>query len=451
MRLPANWTTYAAVGVALLLGGYVALFEMGDDARLLPAETGAVQRLTVAGPERGPVRLTRADGQWRIESPLAWPADRLTVEELLRRLTRAEPKRELGPLEGDAAARYGLTEPYRRFTLHTREGEHELRLGAETPLGGARYATTGERVVTLDRGTVATLDTDLTDLRGKQVLTFEPDTLQAITVADEEGGTVRLARGEHGGWRMAAPLADDASDAAVRRLLTDLSGLRARAFHDGVAPESAELGLDRPRWRLRLEREGDQAAVTVRLARREGGAGDREARAAERYVAATPAHPDTAFDVRFSALSPHRGTVLQLLERQLTDVRAPQIDRLTVRRSDGPDLTLERSDDASGQAAPAWRTADGSPVALSAMRRLARALRGLRAASAEAEGSVAQPVLTLTAERLGRDAALRLRLGPHAASGAVPAAVDHRQPQYTLPAEQVAGLRKALAALTGNG
>lgn len=445
MSLPRNWTTYTAVALALLLGAYVALFEMEGDSGLLSAQPEAVQTLTVAGSDAGPIRLVRDESRWRMQSPVEWPADRLTVEELLRRLAEARPKRELGRLKGDKAGRYGLDEPYRQFTLATAEEEWTLRLGAETPLGGARYAAVGEQVLTLARPVVSTLEQDLTDLRDKQILSFATDDVRTIHIAGSDHSAVRLERDQHGDWRLTAPFRDDASDAAARRLLTDLSGLRARGFHDGVAPDSADLGLDRPLWRLRLKRQ-DAEPLRIRLARRQGSTDD--PRAAETYVAGTPSHPQTAFDVRFSALTPRQSAVLQMLERQLTEVRAPEMGRITVERTHAPDLELVRTDAAEGKTEPSWRIqGTEESVDLEAVRRLAKALRDLRAEDVTAGGAVSSPALTLTVQRIGREQPLQLRLGAAPGGQPVAAAVAHRDHRYTLPAEQVAGLRKALAAL----
>lgn len=448
MRLPRNWTTHVAVGVALLLGGYVALFEAGGDPRLVPAGAYEVRTLTITGSEEGPIRLARRDGQWRLVRPLAWPADRLTAGELVRRLTEAQAERDLGPLSGEAADRYGLAEPYRHFTLQTAEAEHELRLGDPTPGGGARYATAGERVVTLDRSTVATLEKGLTDLRGKEVLSFRPDAVEAITVAGADHPRARLERGEHGDWHLTAPFRDDASDATARRLLADLANLRARGFHDGTALDSPELGLDRPLWRLRLTGEDLDGERGIRLAPRQGDEGG--PRAAEAFVAATPTHADTAFDVRFSALNTREDLILQLVERQLFDVQAAAMGEIRLRRADGGGWTLARADDAGDDSGPTWQPKEGEgEVNASAVRRLAKALRNLRADSVTAGGSVTEPALRLRVERLDRDRPLELRLGPSEGGGPVPAATGHRAHRYTLPAEQVAGLNKALAALSG--
>jgi hypothetical protein len=223
-------------------------------------------RLAAKGQE---IRLERAEGGgWRIAAPVAAPADRGAADALLdtalglrRRQRVAEPDAGLGA--------FGLDPPRLRLTLELAGGgSRTVEAGAESPFDGSLFVRVdGGPVVSVAPGTRYGLEKGLFDLREKQLFPVEEKEGAHLEV---KGPKLAFALSRQGGeWRLAAPVAGRADDAAVDGLLSTLRGLRAARFDDAPGPER-RYGLDRPRWSVKLGVAGG-AERTLEIGAPKGG------------------------------------------------------------------------------------------------------------------------------------------------------------------------------------
>lgn len=136
--------------LAILVLGLVALFYFKpgsrDASQLPPLVPGAANlqsiRLALAGsPE---VQLQRQGTAWRMQSPLAWAADVVQVQDFLDSLDA--PVENQFPAEAAALSQYGLDKPLLKFWL---DGV-EYDLGAQQPVTKERYVLTGGTVKLID-------------------------------------------------------------------------------------------------------------------------------------------------------------------------------------------------------------------------------------------------------------------------------------------------------------
>jgi hypothetical protein len=203
---------------------------------------------------RGPVaeRAVRDGQAWRVEAPLALPAERARVLGVLRAFATLRADRWVAE---QPTPDMGLENPRYRIGVAIGAGpRRELSIGSDT-LGGAFARLDGGTVFVAPASFVAELASPLV---AHDLLSVPVDDVVALTV---ERGTVRRAlRLEGGVWREGARTLDAAEiDALVRPVLDGLAALRAVPEQYGVSPRvgGASAGTSNvvpPRARIEVER-----------------------------------------------------------------------------------------------------------------------------------------------------------------------------------------------------
>jgi hypothetical protein len=200
------------------------------------------------------LELAKHDRDWQIVKPAKHPADRATLDLLVRRLAdlrakgvAAFPAKDLKP--------FGLDKPTAVITLRLtgadkKPAKHVLRIGKADKSGehfavadksGAVYLLSGSLVEDLTAGPLHFRDRNLPGLVG--------DT-DRVTV-DRDGRKAVFTKTD-GTWKMTAPVEAEAEQALLEDFLKGLAKLRADEL---VAEKPADLkpfGLNRPQatWRF---------------------------------------------------------------------------------------------------------------------------------------------------------------------------------------------------------
>jgi hypothetical protein len=215
------------------------------DKRVLAFDRDKVDRIEIRRDDRL-VNLVKANGEWRITSPVEARADFSAVEGLLSRLGSAQMT-AVASEDPAQFATYGLTRPVAEVTLTTGSSKAQLAFGT----------TSGDNAVhvrDMSRPMVATVGNDLldeiskpvSDLRRKDIFEFRAFNLDTLEIT-RDGSTTTYERlkgkGEGGAdlWQVAgasAPLDGTKIEPALSRL----AGLRAQSFADPRTP----TGLDAP-------------------------------------------------------------------------------------------------------------------------------------------------------------------------------------------------------------
>ncbi|MFW6067718.1 MAG: DUF4340 domain-containing protein [Myxococcota bacterium] len=242
-------------------GATAAAFDPGPvrfrERALIREHEEAAKRIVV---ERGGVieRLERQGEGWGVTAPLAQPADRVVVRELVRHLASLKAERFVAAAPG---REHGLGSP--RWTVTVRfEGaapgddagdeeprERVLRIGAEAP-GGA-YAQLGEdsAVFVAPRAVVDAvaeplISRDLLATGAQEVASLRIDRGRQVVELTCEDGTCSQAGGQ------------PADRERTRRLLDRLGALRATAAV-AYGPAPPAHGLNEPRARVTVNRVAD--------------------------------------------------------------------------------------------------------------------------------------------------------------------------------------------------
>jgi hypothetical protein len=285
-------TTGILLLVAAALGAFVWFYEIrGADARreaeerekrLFGAlEQAQIQWIQLAQPGGESARLEKRDGRWMLVSPIQFPADAYAADNLASTLAGLASEAVLeDPQPPDE---YGLGNDARVVRFGTADGEHELRLGKDAPLGGVAYAATDVAgdVYTIQRFKAASFQKSLTELRDKRILEFDRESVGRIE-AVWPGGRVVLERetaaapdAQAGAeapapagaaWMLREPIQARADEQTVTDLLSDLSFLVADGFVDEVPPDAA-AGFSPPAFEIALSSPGEGEGAEPRVVR----------------------------------------------------------------------------------------------------------------------------------------------------------------------------------------
>jgi hypothetical protein len=285
-------STLALLVVAAGLGAYVYFVEIVGkreqaeqevaEKKILRIESDAVSRIDVPLDPEGRAVLVRAEAEeeggegWRLESPLAFPADPLTVSELLRSLGALESQSALDERPEDLAP-FGLAEAPPELKVWTGEAEpHVLYLGGKAPLGNQRYVALDgdDRLFVVEASAVDALRPDLKSLRDKRITRVRPEDVQRISVSEhgtllvEASRAEAAAAGEEGAaepearWDLEKPVAQPADAERIRRVIQNLAFARASDFVDEPA-DLAPYGLDAPELEVVLEQDDARDVIQI--------------------------------------------------------------------------------------------------------------------------------------------------------------------------------------------
>jgi hypothetical protein len=237
------------------------------EKKLAPFAAEAVRALELPLSGGGSARVVR-DGEktWKLETPLAYAADAGAVDGIVSALAELPVESEIREVPADLAP-FGFTEPARVVRVELAEVEPiALRLGGKAPIGSTRYVLregASPRLASVSDASLHALEPTLQTLRDKQIVRTDPDAVDALSV--HAGGKLVVAAKRkppasadaEAEWELAEPIAEAGDADRIRRLLQDLSYLRATGFRDAPVDEKA-TGLAAPAVLVEL-RAGEQA------------------------------------------------------------------------------------------------------------------------------------------------------------------------------------------------
>lgn len=267
MRLKGTWILF---GFALIVGAFYFFYflpaarerrlveELSSRPFRLDAEKAKFLRLQNA---QGAFELTKEGREWRIQSPIALPADGKTIREILDRIHQGKI---LKILTGDMrrAPEFGLDRP-RAILRVEYEGEaDELVLGGSSPSRTGIYAfARGVQAIFLaDPGIAEALSVGLYELRAKALFRFDPEAVTRIRVLRRKG-EIELVRDQQG-WKMLRPTSGRASDGPVKDFLLGVLHQRADEFYDGRIPQARDYPDTMKLW---LYSEGERTPCEIEV------------------------------------------------------------------------------------------------------------------------------------------------------------------------------------------
>lgn len=275
------------------------------------------------------IRIVRRIEGFYFESPLNTPADQDAVNRLLDAVVNAKVGRDLGPLEDFAKAEYGLDKPVYRMDVLGEGGKILLtfRMGHENPTGDGRYVTMGiGELLLLSPKEIAFTEVGFNDLRSRDILDFDSDTITAFEVSTNEVDYAFELDGDL--WYLTKPQRFKASGDWCRDLFT-LIGKRAKVQEfisdpgfKGLVPLSGGIRL--------LEKDGTEHIIRFLGVDTIKG------------VLAESSYQAGAFLTEFGLETFLDRTLEELRETRLILLAKSQIDSVVFREVGGDNLRFKR-------------------------------------------------------------------------------------------------------------
>jgi hypothetical protein len=246
----ARWTL-ALLALAAALGAWVYFGELGGAERKQEAEAVAQRILSVEPAKVSALEFGLADGKtarvaragasdWKLESPIVYPADAETVERALHALAKVQATWTISPAPADLAP-FGLADGRHAVRIFAGEGApKEIFVGGPTPVGGGKYvalASDPTRVFTVMAGDLYGLAPTLVELRDKRLLRIATGGADELTVRAHGELAAHLKRSDSS-WQLVEPETVPGDAEKIGRILEDLALARATDFAD--APEKAQ-------------------------------------------------------------------------------------------------------------------------------------------------------------------------------------------------------------------
>jgi len=168
--------------------------------------------------------LRLENGNWRITSPVALPADRDAVRTMVDMLGSLLADKVIEEKAADLKP-YGLDQPTLDVRILRKDGQTDrLLLGDDIPNGSGAYAKRGdtERVVTVGSFVKTGVDKLPDDLRDKRLLTFDAERLSRVELAAGMGPAMEFGKNGQNEWQLVKPRPLRADGSAVEGLVARL-------------------------------------------------------------------------------------------------------------------------------------------------------------------------------------------------------------------------------------
>jgi hypothetical protein len=211
------------------------------------------------------VALRREGREWRIELPVAYPAEEFLVEGMIKALAQGYRLRRI-PFRLKDAKLLGFDPPRLKMVLETEKvaGRRILLLGADSPVRGRTYARwEGESEYFLISSEVrAALEMSVYSLREKKLFLNRGTKLDSIHLKTA-GKEFRIEK-EKETWRWALPEpAGEIPLEKVSDLIYAFESLHVKEFLDGSNPEQEEFGLRKKSFFVTVGSGGEPAQTVV--------------------------------------------------------------------------------------------------------------------------------------------------------------------------------------------
>jgi Domain of unknown function (DUF4340) len=364
-----------------------------------------------------------AGAKWRLEEPLAAPADAGQVRTFVDSLIGLDKQRTLDEFD---AKELGLDKPRAKVTLQTEDGPQVIEVGAEVPSSDSMVVTLagGKAAYVVPDSIYKDIVKDPGDWRDKNLFRGERADVQSIRVTPAGSPGVLLSRRGKEFW-LESPIADRANRDDGDRLLSDLVNLRATHFVD-ASKSAADLGLESPAGVLEVVLKGQEKPFEVAVGKltSEG--------ATSRYVRAGGQLAEVATDLG------------RWLDKKPADWRSLSWASLESWEVEGASIADAQGTVKLARKGTDWER-DGTKIEYTPISDLLTAVTGAEATSLADQSPAGPPSLTLTLQASGGSEET-LTLFPPAADG-VPAKAQGRDAVLLLPPDKAAKVTAAVAAV----
>jgi hypothetical protein len=142
---------------------------------------------------------------------------------------------------------FGLETPVLRVSIRSGEENRELLIGEKSPVGGNRYAKTGEKpaIFLIAEGNFTALNRGLDDLRRRQLFAFDPKDVVELSIAWKDGSSLQV-KSLDGQWSVPVHPELKIKESRVTNVIDQLHWLQAKTFLEDEVKNLAAHGLESP-------------------------------------------------------------------------------------------------------------------------------------------------------------------------------------------------------------
>ena len=259
-----NWVIVAAGLFAFIF--FIERHRHEPDSKpalVLPAlKTSAVTSVLVRAGQLE-VRAERTNDAWQLISPMVYPAQAASIENLLAALEHLAPATciKAAELRGRPKVdeEYGFNNPQASLMLQQRDYQGQLLIGALTTPGDQVFVQVvgAGDIYVVDAGLLKLLPRSVTDWRDTSLVDSPRLEFDRLTVTSSGVKVLELQRNatNHYFWRMTSPLQARANNVRIAEALLKLQTLRVLQFVSddakadldsfGLKPAELELALAR--------------------------------------------------------------------------------------------------------------------------------------------------------------------------------------------------------------
>lgn len=271
-------STLILLVVFLGLLGYIYFVESkrppdtGSEAKpkAFSVTADKIEELRVKAASGETATLKKTSGAWQLVEPVAVPADESEVSSITSNLSSLEVQRVVEENPSDLKD-YGLTSP-RVEVAFKASGDKDFKrllIGDKTATGSDLYARLGDekRVVLVSGFLDGTFNRTPFDLREKNVLKFEREKVDKVTIAARDQAVELVKSGSD--WKVARPVEARGDYGTIEGLITRIQSAQMKSI---VAPQATDLkpyGLSPAETTLTLS--AGSSSASIAFGKRENG------------------------------------------------------------------------------------------------------------------------------------------------------------------------------------
>ncbi len=325
--------TIILIVVAVAIGSFIWFFERKQMStqeweekgkRVFRIEGDDIDRIELVRADETVVCVKDSNGEWQMEQPLRYKADKSQLRSFCSRFESLDSKRILKGegIDEKKIEEFGLKKPRVTARFRIKDNEEGIALGDETPLGNNVYSQVlGQRDVYILAKTIFNnLNKSANNLRDKGVVEFEIDDLVKAEVKRGKE-TIEFTQ-EEGEWRLNKPIKGLGDPNKISGMLRKIKNLRVKEFISDGPKNLAEFGLDEPLYELALWSKEDQSPKTVLFGKW----------AEKNTVYAKIGGGDTIFTVNDKALAELKLKPEEFRDRSLTHLSSDSIKNIKIEK-----------------------------------------------------------------------------------------------------------------------
>ncbi|MDB6124730.1 MAG: hypothetical protein JWQ71_3723 [Pedosphaera sp.] len=269
--------TWFLIVLAAGLFAFIFFFErhtgkpQSEVLKVLPElKIGSVTSIQIQPAGQLPIRAERTNGNWQLVTPIAYAAQGVAIENLLRALVELMPQSRISAqeLRGQSKVdeKFGLDAPQATILVQQGEERRQIKLGALTP-GNQVYlqviGNDGIDVVSADLFKL--LPRTANEWRDTSFVNLKELTFNQLTVVDSSK-TLELQRDATNKiWRMTRPMVTRANNNKIEDSLFKLQNLRVNRFvTDEPKADLEAFGLQPPALQLTLA-QGTNSVLSIQF------------------------------------------------------------------------------------------------------------------------------------------------------------------------------------------